>query len=165
MAVSDIFSIIKTRSYRSAFDLPGENIQDCCCDACPPCPSDCSGCAAKSVTLSGGSGCCCVIVNKTQALTRTGCAWAGNWFDGVTFASASFNITCDSGTGEFVYTLVITSKDSACAPSCTQAPNETWEYRQCSAECNVGGPDAGPVTMTHIQGVDCGGNTITMTVS
>ena len=140
----------------------GTCCEDECCTSGPPCPSDCTDCTALTATISGGTGCCCVVVNVTdESLGKSGCTWSATWFDPVTFADARMDITCDGDTNEWVYTVEITSADSGCSPTtCNQDPNDTWEGRQDASPC----PYVAGLSLPHIIGADCSG-TLTLTVA
>lgn len=132
------------------------------CPAGVTCPTDCTGCTALVATITGGSGCCCAIVNRTnEPLTRLGCSWSTNWLDPTSFGAVALNIFCLSGSDEWEATLEIQSAPDGCTPSCGSATTEIWKGKIP----NVSGCADGNYTLTFQSGDDCSGQTLTLVVS
>jgi hypothetical protein len=116
--------------------MPGENLLTCCC--CGDCPSTCTECDDLVFTVTGGSGCCCEVVNVAdEPLTRTLCTWTALYIDGATFAAARLEIECVAGMSEdpdcWKYTLTVISKpgNDDCDPDCNAEDPEVWEGLFC----------------------------------
>lgn len=139
-------------------DVPASHA-DCVC-----CPTDCSGCGNRSVTLSGLSG-LCACANGSYTLTRSGCVWSytGATADADPLSVAQLDFRCVDGNWTFTATLL--SICSNANPVLTYTGNFTGQdskpHRPGTDDCGR----TGTYTVSDTNGTTCTGQTLTAVIS
>jgi len=83
----------------------------CCCAGCP---TDCTACGNKTITITGFADPCCSWANTSFVMTRNGCTWWAFYIDGQ-YNSIQASLSCDPGTKKWKLNLSLCPLIQGCA--------------------------------------------------